>query len=183
MESTGVRKGKCGARFMPTNARQIHPCRSRTRWPLHQRGINHHRLTYRVFESEERRVGDGITMWRHGIQHNGGPIGEGATEAPGISVDGHSWEEGISSETARQLAHPRALWGLRDSTPSCVRQAGADPLRTVGVAARRPGAWGTCHRRRFWRRGSNSVDDIHRIFAPTARPRKRFPWPLDQVIY
>jgi hypothetical protein len=95
----------CRARSSPKNVRLIHPCRSRTRWPLHPKGINHH-LTYRVFESEERRVGDGITMWRHGIQHNGGPIGDGATEAPGISVDSLSWEEGISSETARQLATP-----------------------------------------------------------------------------
>ena len=43
-------------------------------------------------------------MWTHGIQHDDGRMGDGATEAPGILVDGRSWEEGISSETARRLA-------------------------------------------------------------------------------
>ena len=46
------------ARFSPTNVRLI---QFRTSWPLHRRGINHERLTYRVFEGEECRVGDGIT--------------------------------------------------------------------------------------------------------------------------
>ena len=53
---------------------------------------------------EERSLGDSIRVWAHGIQHDDGRIGDGATEAPGISVDGRSWEEGISNETARRLA-------------------------------------------------------------------------------
>jgi hypothetical protein len=56
------------------------------------------------FEGEERSLGNSIRVWTHGIQHDDGRIGDGATEAPGISVDGRSWEEGISNETARRLA-------------------------------------------------------------------------------
>ena len=43
-------------------------------------------------------------MWTHGIQHIDGRIDDGAIEPPAISVDGLTWEKGISSETARRLA-------------------------------------------------------------------------------
>ena len=55
-------------------------------------------------KGEERGLGDSVRVWMHGIQHDDGRMGDGATEAPGILVDGRSWEEGISSETARRLA-------------------------------------------------------------------------------
>ena len=40
-----------------------------------------------------------------------------------------------------------------DSCRHAKCQTGEEPLGTVGVAARRPGGWGTSYRRRFWRRG------------------------------
>jgi hypothetical protein len=78
----------------------------------------------------------------HGIQSNGGRIDDGATEAPGISVDGLSWEEGISSETARQLADPLTVWGCLIQRQRAYVRLARTFLGTVGVAARRPGAWG-----------------------------------------
>ena len=59
---------------------------------------------YRVFEGEERHIGESITVWTHGIQHDDGHIDDGTTEAPGISVDGVFWDTAISSDTARRLA-------------------------------------------------------------------------------
>lgn len=58
----------------------------------------------RVFEGEERHIGESIKVWTHGIQHIDGRIDEGAIEAPLISVDGITWEDGISSANARRLA-------------------------------------------------------------------------------
>ena len=59
---------------------------------------------YRVFEGEERHIGESITVWTHGIRHDDGHIDDGTTEAPGISVDGVFWDTAISSDTARRLA-------------------------------------------------------------------------------
>ena len=68
-------------------------------------------FTYRVFEGEERTIGDGIRVWTHGIQYQDGRIDDGARErcleAPGISVDGVYWEKNLSSETARHIADLR----------------------------------------------------------------------------
>ena len=57
-----------------------------------------------LFEGEERHIGESITVWTHGIQHDDGHIDDGTTEAPGISVDGVFWDTAISSDTARRLA-------------------------------------------------------------------------------
>jgi hypothetical protein len=58
----------------------------------------------RVFRGEERQIEERIRVWAHGIQHADGRIDDGTLdEAPGISVDGLHWEDGISSETARRL--------------------------------------------------------------------------------
>jgi hypothetical protein len=59
---------------------------------------------YRVFEGEQRCVGESIKVWTHGIQRIDARIDDGAIEAPDISVEGLIWEEGISSDTARRLA-------------------------------------------------------------------------------
>lgn len=56
----------------------------------------------RVFDGEERRIEE-IKVWTHGVQHVDGHIDDGAIEPPLISVDGVTWEEGISGETARRL--------------------------------------------------------------------------------
>jgi hypothetical protein len=58
----------------------------------------------RVFEGEQRLVGESIKVWTHGIQHIDARIDDGAIEAPAISVEGIIWEEGLSSDTARRVA-------------------------------------------------------------------------------
>jgi hypothetical protein len=64
---------------------------------------------YRIFEGEERQVGESIRVWTHGCQYDDGHIDDGTagsppSEAPGLSVDGVYWEKSLNSATARQLA-------------------------------------------------------------------------------
>ena len=62
---------------------------------------------YRIFEGEERQIGESIRVWTHGCQYDDGHIDDGTErpifEAPGISIDGLYWAKGISGDEARHL--------------------------------------------------------------------------------
>ena len=90
----------------------------------------------RIFEGEERHIEEGfIKVWTHGIQHDDGRIDSGPVDAPSISVDGLSWEEGISSETARRVADLLVMAAdeigiaLSRRVPAAYLQRNLDPHR------------------------------------------------------
>ena len=59
---------------------------------------------YRVFEAEERHLGESIRVWAHGCQWDDGTVEKDGIDAPGISVDGVVYDRSLTSETARRLA-------------------------------------------------------------------------------
>jgi hypothetical protein len=101
----GLRRGTATSNSTKTGTTSALPPRAVTAGDWQPNGDDRF---YRIFEGEERHIGDSIRVWSHGTQHDDGRIEDGATERvfgpPGISVYGVSWENGISSQTAQRLA-------------------------------------------------------------------------------